>query len=111
METNSWIKRKTSFASLLAFLGMFCGFIALAQNENSTQVYATIGAPALSNSNLALGGGKLYEIRFDPQEFIGDLVARPIGVDGTYAQDEFDADGKEVWRYKVYGFASKVKRY
>ena len=97
MDTKNRIKREICCVSLLTLLTIAWS------TGHSAGIYNTIGSPALSKSNLAEGGGRLYEVRFDPVEFTGDLIARSIGEDGKYTPDELDADGNlltfnGIWR-------------
>ena len=55
--------------------------------------YGNIGTPAVTSSNLVDVGGILFETRFEPDEFTGDVVARDMSSDGDIDHDETDADG------------------
>ena len=70
---------------------------------DDTRPYGRVGAPALSRLNVANNAGTLYEVRFEPDLYIGDLLARTIATDGTINQDVFDDDGNlttdnTLWR-------------
>ena len=100
METKIRIRRDICYASLLTLLAIPwpVGYGA--------GIYSTIGSPALSKSNLAEGGGRLYEVYYGPEEFTGDLIARSISKDGKYVPDDFDAGGSLVtfngiWRARL----------
>ena len=100
MDIKLWIKWEIYRTSLLTLLAIPW---AVGYGAGS---YNTIGSPALSTSNLAIGNGKLYEVRFDPTESTGDLIARSIGKDGKYTPDELDADGSlttfnGIWRAQL----------
>ena len=55
--------------------------------------YGNIGKPAVNPSNLVNVGGYIYETRFEPDEYTGDVVARKINSEGKICQDEVDDDG------------------
>ena len=85
------------------------------QSGSLTQAYAYIGAPALSLSNLTLGGGVLFEVRFDAATFAGDLIARGVAADGSFTPDEFDAEGNltafnGLWRARTTVTAQSKRR-
>ena len=59
-------------------------------------IYGFTGAPAVSISNLGIGGGLLFETRYDTDTFEGDLIARKLETDGMFKADEFDTDGNLI---------------
>jgi hypothetical protein len=79
-------KYKNTTATLTALVGIaLIGWVIA--GVLTAQHYGTVGAPALSTSNIAAGGGKLFEVRFDPETYVGDLLARNVGTDGTFTAD------------------------
>jgi type IV pilus assembly protein PilY1 len=106
----------TGFKLLIAGCVVFSGTLfARPQSGSLTQAYAYIGAPALSVSNLTLGGGVLFEARFDAATFAGDLIARGVAADGSFTPDEFDAEGNltvfhGLWRARTTVTAQSRRR-
>ena len=100
METKLRIKKEVYYVSLITLLAVSWSV------GHGAGIYSTIGSPALSKSNLANGGGRLYEVRLDPVDFNGDLIARSIDENGKYTPDELDSDGnlinfKGIWRAQL----------
>ena len=68
--------------------------------RDDVQSYGYVGAPAVYPSNLVAfpglsqtGGGVLFEMRFDPEQYTGDIIARSITSDGIISQDILDTNG------------------
>ncbi len=81
-------------------------------SANSTDVplSRSIGAPALSTSNLSIEGGMLFEASFDRRTFEGDLVARALDSRGFFTPDEFYPGDPDAAGY-VLGKGGQLKKF
>lgn len=88
-----------SYKQLNFFFGtalmMFAAtFSAHAQEFDLASIpYVISGEPAITKTNVSDGGGVIFEIRFNTDVLVGDLVARSISADGDVAGDTFDENG------------------
>jgi len=85
---KSFAYRKSLIAGSIALL-----LVSWAAAQSTGGIYGFMGAPALSISNLSPNGGTLFEVRFDPINFAGDLIARQLGDDGSFTPDVIESDG------------------
>jgi len=68
-------------------------------NSPDVPLSRSIGAPALSTSNLSIQGGTLFEVSFDEKTFEGDLVARALDSRGIFTPDELYPGDPDVVGY------------
>lgn len=87
MDINEWFKWTTTCAPLL--WSMTVGLDPAAYGHERH----TVGAPAVSRSNLSIRGGRMFEVRLNTKTFSADLLARSLAADGSVQRDRLNSEG------------------
>ena len=82
------------FSLAVSLNTMMMGTVAFAASAefDASERYGNTGKPAVHPSSLVSTGGYVFETRFEPDAFTGDVVARQISSKGIITQDGLDDD-------------------